>query len=256
MRALARTLTRGMANGADAVVTPSGHMRDVLRSYGVKPPVHIVPTGVDDTRFAADGARRAECRQRVVAAHPGLAGKKLIFYAGRIGLEKNVGLLVESLRLLRERRGDVALVIAGDGPYRHHLEHLFKAHGLWDDVRMLGYVDRHELPCWYAAADAFAFPSRTETQGLVIIEAMLAGTPVVAVGEMGTLMTMGGDNGGFMTRNDHVEFAARLDELLADDGLWKRKSDDARRHGAEWTVERLTDRLVEVYRGLVEGGAR
>jgi glycosyltransferase involved in cell wall biosynthesis len=76
---------------------------------------------------------------------------------------------------------------------------------------------------------------------------MLSGIPVVAIGEMGTLQVMGGDNGGFMVKNDSEEFKNRVLELLEDPELYRKKSDEAKEHGKLWTVDSLTERLVAIY---------
>ena len=93
----------------------------------------------------------------------------------------------------------------------------------------------------------FVFPSVTETQGLVTIEAMLSGLPVVAIGEMGTLDVMQGDNGGFMVKNDVTEFSDSVIDLLSDSKLYKTKSAEALEWGKQWSMNTLTPKLVELY---------
>jgi hypothetical protein len=77
---------------------------------------------------------------------------------------------------------------------------------------------------------------------------MFSGIPVVAIGEMGTAMVMGGDNGGFMVKNDPGEFAARVLDLLGDDGLYRRKVEEARLHASAWSIDSLTRKLETIYR--------
>lgn len=96
------------------------------------------------------------------------------------------------------------------------------------------------------------FASLTETQGLVTIEAMCSGKPVVAIGAMGTLMVMGGDNGGFMVSNSREEFAARILDLLDDPVLYARKCQEARHHAASWTIDAMTAKLEQIYHGCME----
>jgi glycosyltransferase involved in cell wall biosynthesis len=115
-----------------------------------------------------------------------------------------------------------------------------------------GYLPRKDLALCYTISEIFVFPSLTETQGLVTLEAMLSGTPVVAIGEMGTIMVMGGDNGGFMVKNDPVEFTGRVLELLGDDDLQRRKSEEARLHARAWSIEELTVKLVDIYQRTID----
>jgi 1,2-diacylglycerol 3-alpha-glucosyltransferase len=95
--------------------------------------------------------------------------------------------------------------------------------------------------------DIFTFPSKTETQGLVTLESMACGTPVVAIGEMGTKEVMQGDNGGFMTEDDPQDFYQKLKALLTDQGLYKSKSQEALAYAKNWSSQAMTEKLLEVY---------
>ena len=146
------------------------------------------------------------------------------------------------------RRKDVALLFAGDGPARQHIETLSMRSGMSDSCAFMGYVGRSELPLVYASADVFVLPSKTETQGLCTIEAMGTGLPVVAIGEMGTLDVMRGDNGGFMVPSDEGAFAAAVLSLLDDADLRERKSAEARAWSKQYSISATTDRLERLYK--------
>jgi hypothetical protein len=106
---------------------------------------------------------------------------------GRVAYEKNIDFLLRMFVKLRAQRPDALFVIAGEGPAREHLVKLARELCIEDHVRFIGYLDRNtDLPNCYAAGDAFVFASRTETQGLVLLEAMAQGTPVVSTAELGT----------------------------------------------------------------------
>jgi glycosyltransferase involved in cell wall biosynthesis len=117
-----------------------------------------------------------------------------------------------------------------------------------DHCVFTGYMEREDLALTYGISHIFVMPSMTETQGLVTMEAMLSGIPVVAIGAMGTVQLMEGNMGGFMTANDSGEFKARILELLEDDELYRRKAEEARQHAQGWTIESITEQLVEIYR--------
>ena len=104
------------------------------------------------------------------------------------------------------------------------------------------------LVYFYHISRVFVFPSKTETQGLVTIEAMLSGLPVVAVGAMGTVDVMKGNNGGFMTEENVKVFSKRVLELLKNDRLWNKKSAEALKWGSKWKISELTPKLIECYR--------
>ena len=123
-----------------------------------------------------------------------------------------------------------------------------KREGLEEDVFYLGYMGREDLSCLYHLVDVFTFPSKTETQGLVTAESMAAGLPVVAIGEMGTIDVMQGDNGGFMVEEDVEIFSQRVFQLLSDPALHKRKSQEGLQWSRRWSMGALTDRLEHAYK--------
>ena len=120
------------------------------------------------------------------------------------------------------------------------------------NICFTGYRSRTELAYFYHLSKVFVFPSLTETQGLVTIEAMLSGLPVVAIGEMGTLDVMQGDNGGFMVKNDVTEFSSRVIELLTDSDLYNKKRAEALEWGKQWSMNTLTPKLIELYQKGIE----
>ena len=152
-----------------------------LTEYGVSRPLHVLPTGIPLACFSA--GQRARFRQQHAIADE----RPVALYVGRAAHEKNIDFLIEALREALKKVPGLLLVIAGEGPALGHLRALVSRLGLAGSVLFVGYLDRQtELPDCYAAADLFAFASRTETQGLVLLEAMAAGLPVVALAEMGT----------------------------------------------------------------------
>jgi 1,2-diacylglycerol 3-alpha-glucosyltransferase len=172
-RFAATQLTRAFANNADAVVVPTPAMAGRLRELGVNVRIEIVPSGIDVARFGA-GRRDQTLRARFGAG----SGDRLFLYVGRLAKEKNVELLLRALA--RAKDDSLKLVVAGDGPRRNELEQIARENGVAATTRFLGAIPRDELPDLYGSADAFVMPSTTETQGLVLAEALAAGTAVIA----------------------------------------------------------------------------
>ena len=171
-RGLARAFTRSQCQAVSALIAPSEPMRAVLLDYGVTTPIHVIPTGLCADRFKrGDGARFR-------AAHALPADRPLMLYIGRVAHEKNIGFLLQAFARARTRVPDAIFVIAGEGPARESLRELAARLGVAAAVHFVGYLKRDtELLDCYAAADAFVFASRTETQGLVLLEAMAQGAP-------------------------------------------------------------------------------
>ncbi len=173
-RSAATTLTRGYANAADAVVVPTPAMERRLRDIGVRARIDVVPSGIDVAAFA--GGMRSQMLRASFGVGP---QEKMLLFVGRLGREKNIELLIEAFAGVRD--GRARLVAIGDGPHRETLERLVARAGIADRVHFAGELPRERLPDVYASADLFTFPSRTETQGLVLVEALAARLPILAV---------------------------------------------------------------------------
>ena len=171
--------SRRQCNALDAVVVPSSAMRQRLAEYGVTAPMTVLPTGIPLGQFA--GGDGAAFRQR----HGIAPQRPLALFVGRVAHEKNIGFLLDALAHAQQVAPGAMLMIAGEGPAMGDLRRRVQQLGLAAHVIFIGYLDRRQdLPACYAAADVFAFASRTETQGLVLLEAMAAALPVVALSAM------------------------------------------------------------------------
>jgi 1,2-diacylglycerol 3-alpha-glucosyltransferase len=172
-RYAATQLTRTFANLVDAVVVPTASMARRLRDLGVHTRVEVVPSAIDVEHFAA--GRRSDAVRAQAGAGP---RHRLVLCVSRLGKEKNLEVLLEAVAA--EGEPSLRLAIAGDGPDRERLEALASTLGIADRTRFLGAQPRERLPDLYASCDAFCMPSTTETQGLVLVEALAAGAAVIA----------------------------------------------------------------------------
>ncbi|MEW5892710.1 MAG: glycosyltransferase [Pseudomonadota bacterium] len=245
LKALARRFSRSQCNALDAVVVPSSAMRDRLGSYGVTAPMHVLPTGIPLDRFAVGDGAAFRKWHGIAPQRPAL------LFVGRVAFEKNIDFLLDALAIARQRLPELLLLVTGEGPALEALRQRVQAMGLANNVRFLGYLDRvRELPDCYAAADVFVFASRTETQGLVLLEAMAMGLPVVALAAMGTCDILAPGRGCLTPDDDVSAFAQAILTLLEDAKLRRRLADEARAYAREWADDRLAGRLAELYRGL------
>ena len=193
LRGQARAFSRRQCNQLDAVIVPSTAMRQRLDSYGV----NVAPCMC--CRPASRWRSSPVAMARLSACGMALprTGRWRCLWAGWHMRRTSVSC---SKRLVhaRQMRPDTLLVIAGEGPAMNDLKAQTEALGLLESVIFIGYLDRKKaLPDCYAAADVFVFASRTETQGLVLIEALAAGVPVIALSEMGTTDILAPGRGAF-----------------------------------------------------------
>ncbi len=242
-RALARSVTRSQCRQIDALIAPSEPMREVLTDYGVTTPIHVVPTGLPADRFApGDGARF-----RSLLELPD--GRPVVLYVGRIAHEKNIEFLVRSFARARLDVPQAIFVIAGEGPAESALRRLVGELGLERDVRFVGYLDRKQalLDC-YAAAHAFVFASRTETQGLVLLEAMAQGAPVISTAMLGTRSILKPESGALIAAERSEDFAAEVVRVLRSPDLRREMAERCRAYAKSWSSLAMARRLAEVYR--------
>jgi glycosyltransferase involved in cell wall biosynthesis len=246
LRGLARRFSRGQCNALDAVIVPSSAMRTRLRDYGITRPLHVLPTGLPASAFAPGDAAEFRARNNIAPERP------VALFVGRVAHEKNIGFLLEAVALARNKLPELLFLITGEGPASTDLQQQADRLGMKDSVRFLGYMDRRrELPSAYAAADAFIFASRTETQGLVLLEAMAQRCPVVGLSIMGTADILEAKRGCRIAPDDPAGFAEVLLQLLNTRETANPLGDAAREYALEWSDHALAERLAALYRSLV-----
>ncbi|UCV27858.1 glycosyltransferase [Ferribacterium limneticum] len=242
LRGQARAFSRRQCNQLDAVIVPSTAMRQRLDTYGVTSPMHVLPTGIPMAQFAGGDGLAFRRRHGIAEERP------VALFVGRVAHEKNIGFLLEALVHARQMRTDTLLVIAGEGPAMHDLKAQTAALGVQDSVIFIGYLDRKQaLPDCYAAADVFVFASRTETQGLVLLEAMAAGVPVIALSEMGTTDILAPGRGAFSPPAEPKAFGETLGHFLNHPAAWRHLNDEAPIYAREWTDVAMAERLARLY---------
>jgi 1,2-diacylglycerol 3-alpha-glucosyltransferase len=248
MRALARRFSRAQCNQLHSIVVPSAPMRDALAGYGVTAPMHVLPTGLSEDAFRRGDGRRFRSLLGIGANRP------VALFAGRVAYEKNIDFLIRSLDIARQSIPDLLLVVAGEGPAMGSLALLVEKLRLKDNVHFVGYLDRRTLlPACYSAADVFVFASRTETQGLVLLEAMALGLPVVSTAVMGTRDVVGPGRGALVPADDENEFAAAMTQVLTDPMLKKKLSTEGVVYAAQWRADVMAARLMQIYQGVAPG---
>jgi glycosyltransferase involved in cell wall biosynthesis len=180
----------------------------------------------------------------------------VLLFVGRVAHEKNIGFLLEMFQHVRGAHPDTLLVIAGEGPASDALREHTQRLALDEHVHFVGYLDRRrELLDCYRAADLFVFSSRTETQGLVLLEAMACGVPVVGLAIMGTAEVLQHGQGAHIAADDLHDFANKVSTLLADHALRATLAHRAREYVQGWTASEMTRRLVRFYGQVIESAA-
>ncbi|MEW6444868.1 MAG: glycosyltransferase [Pseudomonadota bacterium] len=246
LRLAARRLTVSQGQAVDALISPSLAMRDQLLGYGVRTPIEVIPTGIDLAAWRAPEAPDPRPALDLAPEQP------MLLFVGRLAFEKNIEFLIEMFSVVLQERPDACLVLAGEGPAEGRLRKQVERLGIAGQVRFVGYLPRDgALQALYRAANAFVFSSTTETQGLVLIEALALGLPVVAVAEMGTRDIVREGEGCLVAPHEVEGFAHRVLELLGHPHLASQLAARAIIAADEWEEDRVAERLVGFYRKVL-----
>lgn len=207
----AKAYMRWFYGRLSAVFTRSREYRFCLGDLGVDlDKVVEIPAGVNLEKF------NVRHRDESLWSRLGVGQPKRLLYAGRVSVEKNLPLLVEAFQRLWATRQDVALVVAGDGPYLADMKQALKGSGSF----FPGYQNDAELAALYAGADLFVFPSRTDTLGQVVMEAQACGLPAIVSNSGGPRELVGDGITGLVIEGNNAEcWCAAIEKLLNDDPL-------------------------------------
>ncbi|MEO8355199.1 MAG: glycosyltransferase family 4 protein [Chloroflexota bacterium] len=228
------------------IVIPSESMRSILvDEYGLVDRFTVIPTGIDIAPYktANGSALRAEW---------GWHDDRIIISAGRLAEEKNWATLLQAFALAQKSQPNIRLVLVGDGPQADALRQLAGELGVGERVLFTGKVPFGEIPNYLKAADLFAFASVTETQGLVTLEAMAAGLPVVAVSASGTRDILENGKQGFMVENNAQGLANGIIQLVESPSLMSRFKSAALRKSRTFDSQRLAKKMLKVYEQAIQ----
>ena len=233
---------RGYTRHCDMVIAPTPLMKSYLEEIQVGAEVRVLPTGLLEDSFYPDKEKAEQIRKR-------LAGDKRYLFCtvARLAKEKNLDFLLRSMKLLKEEWGsDFRLAFIGDGPLRKGLEKKAAFYGIGEEILFVGKVPNWEIKNYCCASDLFLFSSLSETQGIVLLESMAAGTPVVALRATGTEDVVVNGKNGYMTETSEKEFVKKIMDIL------EKKEIDLLRQGAcetarNYSCEKVTEGAVKMY---------
>jgi glycosyltransferase involved in cell wall biosynthesis len=241
-----RRITTKYSNRCDVVIAPSSAIKKLLEDRGVEADIDIIPSGINISRFGKDAGKRNEVREKY-----GLKPKDVVLItASRIAKEKNIDFLIESFSVIKKSGKNIKFLIVGDGAEKEELERKVKDLNLENEIFFTGLVSRDEIVGLYQASDIFVFASLTETQGLVAVEAMASGLPVVAIKASGIEDIVKDKEDGILTGNSVDEFSASVLQVAEDENLRKEFSARAKTNSKEFSIELWIEKMVKLYENL------
>lgn len=240
------TLLRDYMRKCQHIVIPSESMKDILeRDYGLSDRYTVIPTGIDLEPYrTADG--------KALRASMGWNSDKVLVSTGRLAEEKNWRVLLQAAQKAHEKHPDLRMVIIGDGPQRKELEDFVSELGMTDRITFTGQLPFSEVAVHLKAADMFGFASVTETQGLVTMEAMAAGLPVVAVDASGTRDIVEDGKQGYLVPNDPNALAKSIMQMLKSPERMRKFKTNALNKAKKFDVKSCTEQMVDVYEQAIQ----
>lgn len=243
---LAVSRALAFASRADLVIAPTTAVARELRARGLHAPLEVIPTGVTLPPVLAETDRQGSVRALGLCQ-----GSPLCLSVGRLAREKNQAFLLSAFASILTHLPTARLVLVGEGDDRLRLERLVRDLGLARKVDFTGAVPHELVGAYYHAADLFLFPSTSETQGLVILEALASGLPVVAVESDAAGELLRNGEGGTIAPEDPAAFADRVVTLWEQSERRQAMGRGGRRVAAGYAPDALAARMLELYQELI-----
>ncbi|MGC8651774.1 MAG: glycosyltransferase [Candidatus Micrarchaeia archaeon] len=224
----------------DYTIAPTRTVSNILKKKHINNSV-IIPNGVDMSKFNknVDGSKLREKLAR--------GNKKVVLYVGRLSREKHLEVLIRAIKRLDD---DYVLVVGGTGPMAHAYMNLSARLGLSGKVKFVGFIKDSILPDYYAAADVVCLPSTFETQGIVLLEAMATGTPVVGANRLALQeIIKNGKNGEKFKPGSTIDCARKIEKVINNIDAYKGTVSTAK----EYSIEKVADKLIDLYKKLQRG---
>lgn len=236
---------------ATELIVPTKKIYSLFKEkYKFERNIHIVPTGIDVERFYKEKFNRKEIDD--IKEKLGYTNNDfIILFVGRLGKEKSIDLLIEAERMLVKKYPFCKLMIIGDGPDREHFDKLIKKYNLSNNVKLVGKVTWDEIPKYYQVANVFATASRSETQGLTIIEAMASSLPVVAADDDSFIEIVVDDLNGYLFKNKK-QYKTIIENLLNNSEKVKYLGKQARISAENYSSKYFAEKILKVYQTAIK----
>lgn len=249
VREMALRFSNNFCNQCDHIIVPSKDIKRLLLGYEISTPITVIPTGVPLHKFRGS-------RENWLRKHYDLpAENKILLFVGRLTREKNLQYLIEAFTLVKRDMPNTSLVLTAQGPLEEELKKLVLDLGmnLEVDVIFTGAQPFDTLVDIYYSSDLFVFSSLTETQGLVLIEAMAAALPVVAVRASGVQDMVDHGIDGILTECNQEEFARAVIGILSDRVLYQYYQENAYKKARSLSSANMALKLESLYEELLLG---
>lgn len=247
---ISHALIKRFANKCDGVIVPTYSAEEYLRMIGVKSDTFVQPTGIEYQRFQTVEEDDIQALREKLGLH----NERVLISVSRLSNEKNIDFMIDAVASLKTcTESPFRLLIIGDGHQRDRLQSRIDELGLQQQITLVGSVPPDTMATYYRLGDLFLFASKSETQGMVILEAMAAGLPVVAVRSSGIDDVVRQGYNGYKTPENRDQWRDRVLQLLDDEALRKTLSAHALTFARDYSVEQFSRDVKAIYATLLAG---
>jgi glycosyltransferase involved in cell wall biosynthesis len=246
-----RRIIFNLSDKVDIITTPSQSMKDLIGNYRIKKGVVVIPNAIDIGIFRERDEQEILSLKKKLQTAP---DDVVILYLGRVSLEKNIDKIIKALAIIRDKKIDnFKFIVVGDGTAVEQLNSLADSLNLTEKIKFVGAIDRDKVRYYYQLGDVFAFSSTSETFGMVIIEALASGLPVLAVKAPGAVDIITDGLDGILVEDDVSQFAKQLKNLIKDRELRQRLSANALNTVKRYSSDVISDQVLALYKRLLSG---
>lgn len=251
---LAKVYSAWFSNLSNAVIAPSLKIKRLLHDYKVKRtiPIYVLPTGINLNIFKKSTKSRQNLRKKLKIAPK----TKVLISVSRIGKEKNSEFLIRTFAMLLKKKRDVLLLMVGGGSFLKQVKKITQKLKIDQSIIFTGKVPYEKIPSYYQASDIFIFASLTDTQGIVILEAIACGLPVIALKDDAFAgMAIDNQNGFLVRKQSPKLFTQKIIKVLDNPSVHKKFSDLAIKTASNFSEERIAKKLIKIYKTQIEKSA-
>ena len=247
---LLKTLTQFYADKTvNSLIVPAEKIKDLfINKYNYKKEIAVIPTGIAIERFYKENVDINK-KEEIYKSLKVDKDDFLILFVGRVAEEKNIKFLIEAHKKLVKEDNKYKLIIVGDGPDIKNLKELSK--DIKDNVVFAGKSLWEDVPCYYDIADIFVTASRSETQGLTVLEALASSTPVVCANDPSYIDAIVPGSNGFVFDTEE-EYLENIKKLRKDNKLREEFSINARNYSENFSSSKYAKRVLDVYEKAIK----
>jgi len=228
-------------NTCNALIAPTEKVKNILKRYAIKKPIYVIPSGIELTKFSE--AKKGYLRQKLHIPE----SKSILLSVGRLEKEKSPDFILSSFSRVAKQNSEVVLIFVGEGREKENIHRQAKQLGINSQIYFTGAIPYIHMPQVYADADAFLFASKTETQGMVIYEALATGLPVIAVQDLAFSSVLIDGYNGYMTNKNTKNYAKKILQILNDKDKYKKFSRNAQKSVVPFSIENTVKQLEQCY---------